>query len=327
MNDLLELNIYSGDFQLPSIDLDSLFVTAYCSLAEIKIDIKQRNDPYFSKLPSLETVGTKLIYTAENIIEHFESLNYNSELVRLSEKYKFDIRSYITLFKSKLEPCLQYIFWYDEENFNENIGRWYSQKSPFPINFFVARSLRKQYIEKLEKCFSIKVLESDDRKKLIEKKVFTDALLCLNLISNKLSNKKFLLEDKPTVIDAYLFGYLAFFYKLPVKKEIIKNHIRATPILYEYTERILMKIYSNYPMLNTTISASKMDNQFKISWWDLFFSGCVASFLMVYYAVSNGILSIEALDNDDENDDDDDENNDNTSNKTEQEDGTNTDDK
>lgn len=303
-----QLNIFSGDFGLPSIHRDSLLAIAYCSLAGIKqIKINLRDDLYYSKLPSLSTDLNERIEGVQNVIDYFETTQYNTEFVKRNGQHQFDFLSYKCLFDSRLEPCLLYLHWYDEENYNENISCWYAKKAPFPTNFLLPRLLRKEYIGKLEKRFPIKILEDDNRAKLIEKKVIADAILCLNSLSTRLENRPYLFGSKPTKIDAYLYTYLALLSRLPVKKEMIRAHIRSSPHLQQYLNRIDQMDYLKQFSANSNGVSSPSandiihhDSYLTIKWTDVLFSGAIAAMLMVYYAFSIGIISTS-----DQNDDDD----------------------
>ncbi|XP_027200534.2 metaxin-1 [Dermatophagoides pteronyssinus] len=310
-----QLNIFSGDFGSPSIHYDSLLAIAYCSLAGIKqLKINLRNDLYYNKLPSLSIDLNETIEGVENVIDHFETINYNSEFVKLNDQHDFDFISHKCLFENRLEPCLLYFHWYDEENYNENIGRWYAKKAPFPTNFLLPRLLRKESVEKLEKRFPIKILEDDNRSKLIEKKVISDAISCLNSLSTKLENHQYLFGSKPTKIDAYLYTYLTLLSQLPVKKEIIRAHIRSSPNLQQYLDRInQMEYLKQFSSISNGVSSSSssttdgiidQDSYMKIKWTDVMFSGAIAALFMIYYAFSIGIIATSYQDDDDDDDDD-----------------------
>jgi hypothetical protein len=72
-----------------------------------------------------------------------------------------------------------------------------------------------------------------------------DAKECLNELSYKLSDNTFMFENRPTLIDAYLFGYLSILNKAPFQGSILKSHSVACSNLASLVYRINRDIFTN----------------------------------------------------------------------------------
>ncbi|KAF7494084.1 Metaxin-3 [Sarcoptes scabiei] len=300
MNQKYRLDIVGGKFRLPSIDQDCLTVLTYCTLAGIQLEINTIS-PFQSKSPSLH-IDNQIVFGADKIIEYLESVFYNSDMSKNSAQHKFQFKSYQNYLKVKLEPCLQYLFWYDEQNYNENIGSWIAEKCSFPFNLIAPRMIRKSSINQLMKCFPIKVLEDANQIKVIEKKVIANAIECIQMLTIALGDNLYLLGEKPSKIDSYLFSYLAMLYELPVKKEIIKSQIRLSPNLKQFVERILQKFPIELKSLVSNDQDANQDTSGLVNWFDVFFSGSIAGLLMIYFAFASGLIKPESYEEDDEDD-------------------------
>ena len=304
MEEDFHLDIFPGDFYLPSLDRECLFTLAYCRFNNIPIKVHYYSNLYLSKVPRLKT-RTHTIIGADSIIDYFENrkniVPNNDSTLSSSSLTKLDLWSYKALITKKLEPCLLYFWWYDQNNYNDFLSGWYSKRLPFPTNFFIPRSLRKDAVAKLEAQFSNKVIESDFKVKTIENSVINEARYCLNLLIEKLGDQNFFFGNHPTPLDASVFSYLALLYKVPTKNSVIQNHINISDPLRNYVDRVL-KIYFGKDFFNSTSqcsfdnnnSSSNEDSSFAdISWTKVLYSGAIAGFFMLFYAVSTGILTIK----------------------------------
>ena len=55
----------------------------------------------------------------------------------------------------------------------------------------------------------------------------SDAKECLNILAAKLSDHIFMFENRATLIDAYLYGYLRILSKAPFVNSPLKKHLNA----------------------------------------------------------------------------------------------------
>ena len=60
----------------------------------------------------------------------------------------------------------------------------------------------------------------------------------MNTIGVKLAENVFMFENRPTLIDAYLFGYLSILYRAPFVASPLKTHFTAFTNLISLVNRI-----------------------------------------------------------------------------------------
>lgn len=98
---------------------------------------------------------------------------------------------------------------------------------PFPTNFYrveMRRSKELQYI-KARGLSPIDIIRT-------AKKTITQ-------LSKKLGDKKYFFGDKPSSLDALIFGYLAPLIKLPLPSDTLQCHLQACSNLVRFVESIL----------------------------------------------------------------------------------------
>ena len=68
--------------------------------------------------------------------------------------------------------------------------------------------------------------------------IILDARKCINLLSQKLGNKKWLFGDTYSESDVTIYSYLSLLYNIPLKENPIKAHIHECPNLLNYINQI-----------------------------------------------------------------------------------------
>ncbi len=78
----------------------------------------------------------------------------------------------------------------------------------------------------------------------IKSQILNDAKECLNSMSNLLATNLFMLENRPTLVDAYLFGYLSILSRAPFVSSPLRNQLMICINLGSLTSRILKDFFS-----------------------------------------------------------------------------------
>ena len=104
----MELDIWSGDWGLPSIDPKCLQVLAYTRFSGVPLKVHPTNNPWgaFSRsLPVFRhTINTKLT-NFQDIVAHLHKHNYSADL-NLSKKELADVAAYSSMLNQNIEPAL-----------------------------------------------------------------------------------------------------------------------------------------------------------------------------------------------------------------------------
>ncbi|XP_015435763.1 PREDICTED: metaxin-1 isoform X2 [Dufourea novaeangliae] len=292
--EVLELNVWPGDWGLPSLDLECLQVLVYAKFNGINVKVNYTN-PYnapYGRLPVLQTDMSKLD-TAEKIIAYFKEKQCSNSEDRLAPEECATALAYANLLRDKLYPALQFIWWIDKKNVDELIRPWYCRTLPFPIKFYYPGKFERQSRTLFECLYPIEDNITD-----IENKVYSDARKCLTLLSTRLEDSNYFFGDSPTILDATLYSYLALLLKIPLPNPTLQNHLKACTNLVKYVSRISQMYFEHenqeYEQRkadeNTHTVKKDSESEFPNKRRNQVFAGVFATLAMAVYAVSNGLV-------------------------------------
>lgn len=140
-----------------------------------------------------------------------------------SERSKIDaFACYLT---QHLYPAVLHTMWVDDLNYTTVTQYWYSNRLPFPYNLYYLEKRRKRAQRHLQN-------QSVNR-------IMQNALQALNMLSAKLGDNKYMCGNKPSSLDALVFGYLAPLLRLPMPNDRLQLHLSACPNLVRFVESII----------------------------------------------------------------------------------------
>ncbi|KAK9308849.1 hypothetical protein QLX08_001270 [Tetragonisca angustula] len=292
--DMFELTIWKGDWGLPSVDTECLQVLVYAKFNGIPLKVNAVGNPFNSNLPILK-YNNYTFTKVKDIIEVFRENNYNTEQ-NLSRKECAKIMAYDIMLKEKLFPALQFIWWVDEKNVNELIRPWYCKAMPFPFNFYYPGKFERQARVIFEALYPV-----EDDISIIENKVYSEAQKCLTLLSTSLGESLYFLSEKPTLLDAVVYSYLAPLLKAPLPNPALQNHLKACTNLVTFVARISERYFSNecheYKTKENAQNVKQYThNEFPNKRRTQLVAGFFVTLMMATYAFSNGILEVSAKD-------------------------------
>ncbi|CAL1262086.1 unnamed protein product [Larinioides sclopetarius] len=283
----MELDIWQGDWGLPSIDLTCLQVMAYAKFSGAPIKIKKTNWPLsrYGHLPVFRH-GKKNLTTFDNIVSYLQKQNYNAD-GELTSKQCSDIIAYTALLRDKLYPALLYVWWIDERNYCEVTRPWYAKVLRFPLNYFLPGHQQRAAHVTIDNLWSSDLIEDSQK----ETALYKDAQECLNLLSHRLGDNEYFFGKNPCSLDAIVFGFLAPLLKAPFKNAALQNHLKACPNLQQFVQRILQRYF---PLTPEELEALKKKEEqeaeekkeFPHKWRDIILSGLFAAIIMLGYAAA-----------------------------------------
>ncbi|CAG2163441.1 unnamed protein product [Oppiella nova] len=305
MSAQFELNVWSGDWGLPSIDFKSLQMLAFCRFSGVPIKTNATNNPFWSSLPSFRHKTTK-VFEMKKLIHYLKEQNYSADF-NLSAKDISDVLAYEALLKAQLEPALMWLLWCDNNNYEQLMRGWYAKRLPFPTNYFIPNHYKTAAEKTVRSRFGGQALNGDVSDTMIESAIIGEAQKCLTLLSERLKDEYFFGQN-PSSFDALVFGYLAPLLKVPTHNRILQNHIKSCDNLTKFVNKILSKYFPTHKDNNskTTTSDSNStsadpeeDNDFPHKWRDIILSGLFATAAMVGYALFTGLVKIDVSDDED----------------------------
>lgn len=283
------IEIWQGDWGLPSIDLDCLKILALVKISGTEYEVKRTNNPFWSPKGSLPVVhhGKHTYCTYDEVLSYLKLKNVSPDH-GLSTVQEAEGVAYVNMLEEKLLPALQYIWWVDEKNYLSLTRPWYSKALPFPFNFYYPSKYLKEAQQMME------ALHGMENKSDIENKVYNEAEKCLTTLSVRLGESEFMFGSHPTSLDAVLFSYLAPLLKAPFKNPILQNHLKACTNLYKFVSRISQRYFMvDYQEYENKIKHEAMSNQQTDPDKDYpssIIAALLAVFAMVSYAFTVGIV-------------------------------------
>ncbi|KAJ7380240.1 metaxin 1 [Desmophyllum pertusum] len=289
----MEVLSWSGDWNLPSIDISCLEVLAYAKFAGCPLRVNQCNNPRKSPIgefPVLQS-GEDVLTTSSKIMDYLREKNFNADY-QLTAKQGADTLAFVSLVHSKLYPAISFTFWMDDKNYTKFTRPWYAHRLPFPLNYFVPGRISRQTRYQISEGMYSE--ETDD---VLENKLFKDALECLKLLSTMLDGKEFFFGDSPTTLDAVVFAHLAVIWKAPLPNNKLFNYLQGYDNLCMFCGRILQRYFpqaqqeeQQQPSQSSSAQDDTVDSTEKRNkWLALGFAGLA----MTLYALFSGLVQVE----------------------------------
>ncbi|CAG2121356.1 unnamed protein product, partial [Medioppia subpectinata] len=183
MSAKFELNVWSGDWGLPSIDFKCLQMLAFCRFSGLPLKINATNNPLWTSLPSFRHKEAKVV-EMKKLVHYLKDHNYSADF-NLSAKDMSDVLAYEALLKSHLEPALLYLLWMDDQNYVQLMRGWYAKRLPFPTNYFVPNLYKTAAEKTVRSRFGGHALNGDMNDTMIETAILGEAQKCLTLLSER----------------------------------------------------------------------------------------------------------------------------------------------
>ncbi|KAK5969338.1 Metaxin-1 [Trichostrongylus colubriformis] len=239
----MELHVWPADFGLPSIDVKCLQFLACSKMCASPVSVVYASSPWNSPTGEYPVLFDKTNQgkTTTDFDKFVDMLRKSGQEVVIDAELTPSERSQIDAFHCFLEQYINpavasnffffsfslsamHTFWGDDLNYNTVTHHWFSSRLSFPYNMYYLEKRRKR----IQRLLSEKSVSS----------VMKDGLQALNLLSSKLGDNKFFCGNKPSSLDALVFGYLAPLLRLPLPNDRLQLHLRACPNLVRFVEQV-----------------------------------------------------------------------------------------
>ncbi|CAG0917369.1 unnamed protein product [Notodromas monacha] len=255
MSKQMKLETWSGGWGLPSIDPTCLEIMAYAKFSGVPLKIVRTDNPVNGFMKSFGTVrcqlpifrhGETVYYDPKDVLLHFCKENYNAEFGQRCA----DSLAYEQMVHTRLSPALMHAWWIDERNYQDVIRPTLAKKLPFPLNYFYPGHTQRWMLERIRLHYDLpgdSKDEDNENWEFIKKDVFRTGKECLNFLSLKLGDSEFFMGESPRFIDAVIFSHLAPLMRIPLIKNNLQAHLRATPNLAKFVDRVLQRYFPTAP--------------------------------------------------------------------------------
>ncbi|XP_054720227.1 metaxin-1-like isoform X2 [Uloborus diversus] len=285
----MELDIWQGDWGLPSVDLICLQVMAYAKFSGAPLKVKKTNWPLsrYGHLPVFRHGKKNTLTTFDNIVSYLQRQNYSAD-AELTPKQCADIIAYTALLRDKLYPALLYVWWVEDKNYCELTRPWYAKALSFPLNYFLPGHQQRAARKNINNLWSCDLIDESQK----ETSIYKDARECLNLLSYRLGDNEYFFGKNPCSLDAIVFGFLAPLLKAPFPNPALKNHLKSCVNLSHFVQRILDRFFPLSPeeleaLRKKEAQEAEEKSEFPHKWRDIILSVLFAGAVMLGYAVTN----------------------------------------
>jgi len=213
-----------------------LAVKTFLKMAGLDFIVEARENaeymsPHRGKVPFIKA-GQFLVADFEPIVNFAQNKGYSLSK-DLDETQKWELRVYMALVNNVLLNAEIYVTWNHEFTYNELTKPRHSSVYPFPLNHWVAYYKRREMLSYLD------VLNW--KKKSLDE-VFREVEKICESLSSFLADKKYFFNEKPTELDALVFGHLFSIITTP----LLNNRFAATVRAYDNLVQLCVRIESEF---------------------------------------------------------------------------------
>uniref|UniRef100_A0A915PLI0 Metaxin n=1 Tax=Setaria digitata TaxID=48799 RepID=A0A915PLI0_9BILA len=229
----MELYIWPSDFGLPSVDSRCLQFMACAKFCAAPVSVVPSWSPWKSQTGEYPVFvdpnnPSEKIYDFDKFADLLRKSGQEVVLDReLGTGEKCEFEAYSSLMQRNFYPAELQFLWLDPYNYSAIIQHWYSKQLPFGYNLYYLEKRRRRAQTYVSACGRS------------ETQIIHDALNAVNLLSAKLGDKKYFNGNKPSSIDALIFGYLAPILMLPLPSDRLQRHIMCYPNLVRFVESVI----------------------------------------------------------------------------------------
>lgn len=300
----MQLDVWGGSWDLPSVDPHCLAVMSYCKFANVPIKFEATNNVWKSPngcLPVLHHNESKKS-TVKEIFQHLREQDYGCEF-ELTISQSADMISFLAMVENKLAPAVNHSIWLDSKMFSEVTRPWYGKAVGFPYSLYYPNSQYNKYKNFIYNSHP-NLLQDD-----VDVKIYNDAKECLKHLSAKLAENEFFFGKQPTALDAIVYGYLALMIRPVQQNSSLTRQLNQLDNLVHFVGRIRHRYFSQESEdVRAKQEESRKETQTDLEEFpnktrNIILAGFFALSSMVAYALLSGLLSIEIAREDDEDED------------------------
>eukprot|EP00095_Tigriopus_kingsejongensis_P010125 maker-scaffold75_size407189-snap-gene-1.16 protein:Tk10125 transcript:maker-scaffold75_size407189-snap-gene-1.16-mRNA-1 annotation:"hypothetical protein DAPPUDRAFT_304425" len=208
-----------------------LSVQTYLRMSQLRFQVVQRtNAEHMSPSGKVPFVRVKKFVIAElDPIINFVEQKGVSLTDHLDSSQKADMRAYMSLVSNVLGNAESFVTWNDDSTLAEVTKPRYGSVYPWPLNSVLSWQKRRQVLKRLRAL-------GWDGKSMDE--VLNEVDNCCQALSERLDNQKFFFNNKPTELDALVFGHLFSILTTPLPDNRMSATVRNYKNLLELCQNV-----------------------------------------------------------------------------------------
>ncbi|KAG8195296.1 hypothetical protein JTE90_028444 [Oedothorax gibbosus] len=230
-----------------------LSVKAFLRMCELAFQVEMRtNADLMSPTGSVPFLrcGNMVVADVEPIIEflHFKGISLSSHLDNAG---KADMKAYMSLVNIVLRNAELYVSWCDNTTLQEVTKPRFTAFLPWPINNVVCWQTKNDVKKRLK--------AADWHTKSLED-VYEMVDNCCHALSERLGTFKYFFGDKPTELDAVVFGHLFAVLTTPLPDNKLCTIIREYQNLVDLCQNIDVNYFQKHAEDSTDIRHMQMQS-------------------------------------------------------------------
>ncbi|XP_014262251.1 metaxin-2-like isoform X3 [Cimex lectularius] len=204
------------------------------------------------KVPFIKC-GAYLISELESITNFVASKGI-SLTSNLDESQKADMRAYMSLVNIVLGNAENYVTWCDNETYLKVTKPRYGSVHPFPLNHILCYLKRKSILKRLAVYgWADKTLD----------KVYDEVDRGCSALSERLEKSRFFFGDKPTELDALVFGHVYTILATPLPNNRFAATVRGYTNLLDHCMRIERQLFNGGDAVDINLKAKEMQKLYE----------------------------------------------------------------
>lgn len=230
-NDVILYQPYENEQILLPESANCLSVQAFLKMCNLPYTVVPRSNAEFmspsGKVPFIKC-GPYIVSDLDPIVS-FVANKGKSLINDLSLAQKSDMRAFMSLVNTVLGNAENYITWCDSLTYSQITKPRYGYFYPFPLNHILCYTKRQSVIKKLGAYkWTVKSLDN----------VYEEVDRCCQALSDRLENNRYFFGDKPTELDALVFGHLFTIQTTRLLTSDLNAIVQKYPNLFSHTDSI-----------------------------------------------------------------------------------------
>ena len=151
---------------------------------------------------------------------------------RLQPAQRAEAAAFALMVETRLEPATLWTTWLEARGYDEFRRAAYGASLPFPLSWVVPWSQRREVRRRLAGADGARA--------------YADAADALRLLADRLraSKGRFFFGDRPSSLDALVFGHAAFYLLSPVAAPVLRAKVQSEAVLARFVESVLAREFS-----------------------------------------------------------------------------------
>lgn len=231
---------------------NTLAVQAFLLMAKLPFKVEMRGNAESmspnGKIPFIR--AGKFVISELNQIISFAGSKGTSLTEHLDQSQKNDMSVYMSLVSNVLGNAENFVSWCEPVTLEQVTKPRYGSVFPWPLNFVLNWQKKSQITKKLSSLgWGDKSLEE----------VYSEVDKCCQTLSTRLDNSPYFFNNRPTELDALVFGHLFAILTTPLPDNRLESIIRQHTNLVEFCQRIDKAFFAT----NGNGSSSSGSNDFE----------------------------------------------------------------